>query len=65
MFVFEGNFSADIYRGKIMTMFLLTVTGILSVVAMFRAVITNNNLLGVFGVISFLLTIILTNGVAP
>ena len=48
-----------------MTMFLLTVTGILSVVAMFRAVITNNNLLGVFGVISFLLTIILTNGVAP
>lgn len=48
-----------------MTMFLLTVTGILSVVLMIRAVITNNNLLGVFGVISFILSIILTNGVAP
>ena len=48
-----------------MTMFLLTVTGLLSIVLMIRAVISDNNLLGVFGVISFILTIILTNGVAP
>ena len=47
-----------------MLLFMLTVTGILSVVLMIRAVITGNDALCVFGFISFILSIILTNGVS-
>lgn len=42
----------------------LTITGILSIVLMLRSVITGNHFLGVFGVISFILTALLTNGVS-
>jgi hypothetical protein len=48
-----------------MTMFLLTITGILSIVLMVRAVHDARIVLFVFGFFSFLLTAILTNGVAP
>jgi hypothetical protein len=44
-----------------MLLFLLTITGLLSIVLMFRSVITNNSLLGVFGVFSFILSALLTN----
>ena len=53
-------------------MFLLTVAGALSILAMIRSIYVVENhsflegvLLGVFGFISFILTTILTNGVAP
>lgn len=54
-----------------MLMFMLTVTGALSILLMVRSVFTaETNLLeaialGIFGFTSFILTIILTNGVAP
>jgi hypothetical protein len=54
-----------------MLMLMLTVTGVLSIVLMVRSVfIAEERLLqaipmGIFGFISFILTIILTNGVAP
>ena len=54
-----------------MLMFLLTVAGALSILAMVRSVVlAQDNLLeaialGIFGFASFILTIILTNGVAP
>lgn len=54
-----------------MTMFLLTVTGFLSILLMIRSVgIAHNEnffegvCLGVLGFICFIITIILTNGVA-
>lgn len=55
-----------------MTMWLLTVTGVLSIALMIRSITISQDddffegvLLGVFGFISFIITIILTNGVAP
>ena len=48
-----------------MTMFLLTLTGILSIVLIVRAVYEANVLLFTFAVFSFVTTILLTNGVAP
>lgn len=55
-----------------MTMWLLTITGVLSIALMIRSITISQDddffegvVLGVFGFISFILTIILTNGVAP
>jgi hypothetical protein len=55
-----------------MTMFMLTIAGLLSILAMIRsvAVVSTGNFwegvfLGVLGFLSFILTIILTNGVGP
>jgi len=47
-----------------MVMFLLFVTGILSALLMFRAVIADDNLLFAFAIVSFILSILLTNGVS-
>jgi hypothetical protein len=44
-----------------MLLFLLTITGLLSIVLMIRSVLHDNGWLGIFGVISFILSILLTN----
>jgi len=47
-----------------MVMYLLTLTGILSILLMVRAASDSRITLFVFGFLSFLITIILTNGVS-
>lgn len=48
-----------------MLLFLLTITGILSIVLMVRAIHDARIVLFLFGFFSFILTAILTNGVSP